>query len=439
MAGKVSAPAPQEKRLAAYLEWLAQAAGHADRGEPLRNYCTGLLLDGDRKSVEPMAARIAPDQVQKMHESLHHFVAQSPWSDADMLRQVRSYVLPAVQKSGPVRAWIVDETGVVKKGTHSVGVARQYCGRVGKKENCQVAVSLSVATATASLPLAWRLYLPEEWANDAERRQKADIPQAVQFQTKPQIALAQIRQAVEDEVASGVVLADEVYGSNREFRAALAELKLDYSLAVRSNTTVWALERQPLPPKPWTGKGPRAIRMRRDQMHQPITVKQLAEALPKKAWREVAWREGSKETLRSRFAALRVRPAYGDDRKAGWQPEQWLLMEWPAGAEDPSGYWLARLPGNLSLKRLVAISKHRWVVERDYEELKGELGLAHYEGRNWRGFHHHATLCIAAYGFLMAERSRFSPSAHVGHLRLRTAPIPPRFQPRGTQGSRPTP
>ena len=365
------------------MEWLAQAVGHEDRKIPLRNYCSGLLLDGERKSVEPMAARLAPDHVQRMHESLHHFVAQSPWSDADMLRQVRSCVLPAMQKIGPVTALVVDETGVVKKGSHSVGVARQYCGRVGKKENCQVAVSLSVATASASLPIAWRLYLPEEWANDPKRRQQADVPKEVEFQTKPQIALAQIRQAVEDGVPPGVVLADEVYGSNREFRSGVAEL-------------------------------------------------------PESTWQEVAWRKGSKETLRSRFAALQVRPAYGDDRKGDVQPEQWLLMEWPNQAIEPTGYWLARLPVKISLKRLVGISKHRWVIERDYEELKSELGLAQYEGRNWRGFHHHATLCIAAYGFLMAERSRFSPSAHVGHLELRATKLPPHFQPRGAKSSRST-
>jgi SRSO17 transposase len=420
------------------MDWLAQAAGHADRKLPLRNYCTGLLLDGERKSVEPMAARLAPDHVLAMHESLHHFVAQSPWSDADMLRQVRNYVLPAMQKGGPVTAWIVDETSFVKKGTHSVGVARQYCGRLGKKENCQVAVSLSVATATGSLPIDWRLYLTEEWAGDAERRKETDVPNEVRFQTKPQIALAQIQRAVEERVSPGVVLADEVYGSNREFREGVAELKLDYSLAVRSTTTVWALERQPLPPKPWKGKGPQPTRMRRDETHQPITVRQLAQELPEQAWRKVAWREGSKETLCSRFARLRVRPAYGDDRKGGLQPEQWLLIEWPAGAEEPSGYWLAHLPVKLSFKRLVGISKHRWVIERDYEELKQELGLGHYEGRNWRGFHHHGTLCIAAYGFLIAERSRFSPSAHVGHLELRAARIPAQFRPRGAKGSRPT-
>lgn len=436
MAAQSPAPAPQEKRLAAYLEWLAQAAGHADRTEPLRNYCTGLLLDGERKSVEPMAARLAPDRVQRMHQSLHHFVSQSPWKDADLLRQVRDYVLPAMQKSGPVTAWIVDESGFVKKGSHSVGVARQYCGRLGKTENCQVAVSLSVATATGSLPIAWRLYLPEEWASDPGRRQETDVPKQVQFQTKPQIALAQIRQAARDGVPPGVVLGDEVYGSSREFREGVAELGLDYSLAVRSTTTVWALERQPLPPRPGKRKGRRATRRRRDQAHQPFTVEQLARELPQNAWREVSWREGSKGRLRSRFAALRVRPAYGDDRQGGLQPEQWLLIEWPTGAAEPSGYWLARLPAKTSLKRLVRISKHRWVIERDYEELKQELGLGHYEGRNWQGFHHHGTLCIAAYGFLVAERSRFSPSARVGHLRLRAAPIPPRFRPRGAKGSR---
>ena len=420
------------------MDWLAQAAGHADRNLPLRNYCTGLLLDGERKSVEPMAARLAPNQVQGMHQSLHHFVAQSPWSDTDMLRQVRNYVLPAMQKKGPVTAWIVDETGFVKKGTHSVGVARQYCGRVGKKENCQVAVSLSVATATGSLPIAWQLYLTEEWAGDAARRREAEVPESVKFQTKPQIALAQIRQAVEEGVAHGVVLADEVYGSVREFREGVAELKLGYALAVRCTTTVWALERQPLPPKPWKGKGRQATRMQRDQTHQPVAVKQWAQELPEKAWQEVIWREGSKEALRSRFAALRVRPAYGDDRQGSLRPEQWLLIEWPAGVGEPSGYWLALLPAKLSLKRLVGICKQRWVIERDYEELKGELGLGHYEGRNWRGFHHHGTLCIAAYGFLMAERSRFSPSAHVGHLGLRDARIPPDFQPRGAKGSRAT-
>jgi SRSO17 transposase len=421
------------------LEWLALAAGHADRTVPLRNYCTGLLLDGERKSIEPMAARLAPDDVQRMHESLHHLVAQSPWSDADMLRQVRNYVLPAMQGSGPVVAWIVDETGFVKKGTHSVGVARQYCGRVGKTENCQVAVSLSVATEGGSLPIAWRLYLSEDWAGDEERRGETGVPEQVRFQTKPQIALAQIQQAVREGVPRGVVLADEAYGANQEFREGVAELDLSYAVAVRSTTTVWALERQPLPPQPWRGQGRQPKRLRRDQPHQPLTAEQLAKTLPEGVWRRVAWREGSKGMLRSRFAAVWVRPAYGNYRGAGMQPEQWLLIEWPEGQAEPTGYWLSNLPPKTSLKRLVRISKHRWVIQRDYEELKQEVGLAHYEGRNWRGFHHHATLCIAAYGFLIAERNRFSPSAHRGHLGLRSPRIPPGFRPRGSPGARSAP
>lgn len=439
MAAQPPAPAPQEKRLTAYLEWLAQAVGHADRKEPLGHYCKGLLLDGERKSVEPMAARLAPDKVQRMHESLHHFVAQSPWSDADLLRQVRNYVLPAMQKQGAVVAWIVDETGWVKQGVHSVGVAHQYCGRVKRKANCQVSVSLSVATASASLPIAWRLYLPEEWSNDPQRRREAGVPEAEQFQTKPQMALQQIQQAVAGGVPRGVVLADEVYGSNREFREGLAELQLRYSLAVRCVTTVWAGERQPLPPKLWTGKGQRAIRLRRDATHQPFTVEQLARTLPKQAWRQVSWREGSRGMLRSRFAAVWVRPAYGDDRStAGVQPEQWLLIEWPETEAEPIGYWLSNLPAKTSLRQLVTITKQRWMIERDYEELKQEVGLGHYEGRNWRGFHHHVTMCIAAYGFLIAERNRFSPSAEVGHLGLRAPRVSAGFRPRGSPNPRPT-
>jgi SRSO17 transposase len=432
-----SAPAPQQKRLAAYLDWLAQAVGHADRITPLHNYCKGLLLDGERKSVEPMAARLAPDQMQRTHESLHHFVAQSPWSDEEMLRKVRTHVLAAMQKTGPVTAWIVDETSFVKWGTHSVGVARQYCGRLGKKENCQVAVSLSVATESSSLPIAWRLYLPESWADDEPRRRAAGVPAEIQFQTKPQIALGQIRQAVREKVAPGILLADSVYGVDQEFRAGLAELKLQYSLGVKSTTTVWALQRQPLPPKPWRGKGRAATRLRRDQSHQPYRAEELARALPQTAWRELSWRAGSQGKLESRFAAVWVRPAYGDDRKTGLHPEQWLLIEWPVGESEPTSYWLANLPAKTSIQRLVRITKQRWMVERDYEELKQEVGLGHYEGRGWRGFHHHATLCIAAYGFLTAERNRFSPSAHIGGLGIRAARVPSHFRPRGSTCPRP--
>lgn len=237
--GTSSTPGPQQKRFAAYLEGLAQAAGHADRIDPLKSYCKGLLLPGERKSVEPMAARLAPDNVQRTHQSLHHLVADSPWSDEDLLDEVRRAVVPAMQKHCPVVAWIVDDTGFPKKGKHSVGVAHQYGGQLGKQENCQVAVSLSVATWSSSLPLAYRLYLPqEEWTQDSERRKKAGVPEEIRFQTKPQIALDQIRQAVEAGVARGAVLADAAYGNDSKFRAGVTELNLLYVVGVQSSMTV---------------------------------------------------------------------------------------------------------------------------------------------------------------------------------------------------------
>ncbi|HZD33490.1 MAG TPA: IS701 family transposase [Candidatus Angelobacter sp.] len=417
------------------MDGLAQAAGHADRSEPLRSYCKGLLLPGERKSVEPMAARLAPENVRRMHQSLHHLVADASWKDQKLLGEVLDRVLPAMQKRGPVVAWIVDDTGFPKKGKHSVGVARQYCGQVGKQDNCRVAVSVSVATWDSSLPIAYRLYLPEEWAKDSVRRQTTRVPEEIQFQTKPQIALEQIRQAVEAEVARGVVLADAGYGVDGQFRAGLTKLGLEYIVGVQSSMTVWEPGADPLPAKPWKGQGRPPKLLRRDGQHQPVAVKQLATALPPSAWKEISWREGTERKLRSRFAAVRVRPAGRDYERAEPHPEEWLLMEWPRGEAEPTKYWLSTLPPQTKLKPLVKMAKHRWIIERDYQELKQELGLGHYEGRGWRGFHHHATLCIAAYGFLIAERNRFSPSVRIGNLRFSAPQEPPHFRPRGASGS----
>jgi SRSO17 transposase len=413
------------------MEGLARAAGHADRVSPLKLYCTGLLLPGERKSIEPMAARLAPAHVRRMHQSLHHLVAAAPWSDADVLSAVRAQVLPVLQKREPVGVWIVDDTGFPKKGTHSVGVARQYCGQLGKQENCRVAVSLSVATGKASLPIAFQLYLPEIWAQDAERRQRAGIPETVVFQTKPQIAIAQIKQALQDGVPQGVVLADAGYGNDGAFRAALTELELSYIVGVQSSTTVWAPGTEPLRPKPRSGRGRPPRLLRRDAEHQPVTVRELARGLGGADWKMVTWRQGVKHALRSRFAAVRVRPAHRDYWQAETHPQQWLLIEWPQDEAEPTKYWLSTLSPEATLKDLVRTAKQRWLIERDYEELKQELGLGHFEGRGWRGFHHHATLCIAAYGFLLSERSRFSPSAHAGQLELSVPELPTGFQPRG--------
>jgi SRSO17 transposase len=428
----LSAPGPQERRFAAYIEGLANAAGHEDRQVPLKNYCKGLLLPGERKSIEPMAARLDSENTQAMRQSLHHLVAKAPWSDDLVLEQVRHSVLAAMQKHGPVVAWIVDDTGFPKKGKHSVGVARQYCGQVGKQDNCRVAVSLSVATWSSSLPIAYRLYLPKEWAEDSERREKAEVPEEVEFQTKPAIALDQVRAAVAANLDRGVVLADAAYGINTEFRDGLTELNLQYVMGVQSSMTVWEPGKQPLPAKPrgTMGRPPRLLQRSTD--HQPVSVKQLAMSLPLTAFRKITWREGTDRKLQSRFAAVRVRAAHRDYEQAEPHPEEWLLIEWPRGEKEPTKYWVSTLPPTTKLKALIKMAKHRWIIERDYEELKQELGLGHFEGRNWRGFHHHATLCIAAYGFLVAERNRFSPSARTGHLGFITPRPAPNFRPRGS-------
>jgi SRSO17 transposase len=228
-----------ESRFRAFVEGLTVAAGHADRAAPLGAYCVGLMLPGDRKSIEPMAARIDPRRVGALHQAMHHLVANAPWSDEALLAAVRDWALPAIEAGGPIRAWIVDDTGFPKKGQHSVGVARQYCGQLGKQDNCQVAVSLSVANEAASLPIAWRLYLPEEWATDRRRRRQAGVPDEVAFRTKPQIALGQIEAALRAGVARGTVLTDAGYGNDTDFRDQITGWQLLYVVGIQSSTTVW--------------------------------------------------------------------------------------------------------------------------------------------------------------------------------------------------------
>jgi len=434
--GKETAPGPQAQRFAAYIEGLAEAAGHADRHAPLRNYCAGLLLPGERKSVEPMAARLAGDNVRRMHQSLHHVVADAPWSDEAVLDRCLDFVIPVMLRRDPVVAWVVDDTGFPKKGRESVGVARQYCGQVGKQDNCRVAVSLSVTTEKASMPVAFCLYLPESWIQDRKRRKKTGVPDAVRFWTKPDIAVDQIKRARERGIPQGVVLADAGYGTDTHFRAELTKLEMAYVVGIQNTTTVWKPGEEPKPAPARQGKTGRPRKLlQRDANNQPVSVKELALSLPAEAWRKVTWRQGVKQKLQSRFAALRVRPAHRDYWRSEPHPEEWLLIEWPAGESEPAKYWLSTVPADMALMELVHLAKHRWIIERDYQELKQELGLGHYEGRGWRGFHHHATLCIAAYGFLVAERSRFSPSARAGNLGLPAPEPPPDFRPRGSPRS----
>jgi SRSO17 transposase len=341
-------------------------------------------------------------------------------------------VLPAIERHRPIEAWIIDDTGFPKKGTHSVGVARQYCGELGKQDNCQVAVSLSLANADGSLPVAYRLYLPQSWASDADRRKKAGVPEEIDFQTKIEIALDQIRAAAAAGLPRGVVLIDAGYGPHSDLRSAITALGLPYAVGILSNTTVWPPGTGPLPPKPYTpGRGSPTKLLRRDAEHRPVSIKDLAFSLPARAWRTITWREGTNEPLRSRFARLRIHIAHRDFERSEPWPEEWLLIEWPKGEKEPTKYWLSTLPETIGFARLVDLAKLRWRIERDYHELKQELGLGHFEGRGWRGFHHHATLCIAAYAFLISERETIPPSA-ARHASLFPQPfVPSHYRPRG--------
>jgi SRSO17 transposase len=385
------------------MDHLAQGLRHSDRHAGLKGYCTGLMLPLSRKSVEPMAARVDPMHASARHQSLHHFVAKAEWSDADMLRRVSQWVVPQMD-FGQGGWWIIDDTGFPKKGKHSVGVTRQYCGMLGKQDNCQVAVSVSLACDQGSLPVAWQLYLPEDWAADKARRQQAGVPEDVRFATKTQIALAQLRTLLAEGAPRHCVLADAAYGVDTAFRQALSDMGLLYAVGVTSTVVVWPPGVEPLPPKPYSGTGRPPVMPRRTAGRQPLSVKALALSLPAQAFHTISWREGTNEPLSGRFAALRVRHAGGNAGKARLRPLQWLLIEWPADLAEPSKYCLSTLPEETPLNELVSAAHQRWRIERDYQDLKRDFGLGHYEGRGWRGFHHHATLSIAAYGFLMAER-----------------------------------
>jgi SRSO17 transposase len=415
------------------MEHLAEGLGHADRRAGLRGYCTGLMLPGTRKSVEPMAARLDPLHASARHQALHHFVAKSEWSDEEMLRRVAQWVVPKMDFSGG-GYWIVDDTGYPKKGRHSVGVARQYCGVLGKQDNCQVAVSVSLASAQASVPVAYRLYLPRSWAADAVRRRAAGVPDEVEFATKTEIALAQLEALLTAGAPRHCVLADAGYGVDTAFRRRLDELGLPYMVGVTCAVVVWPPGLEPLPPRRRGGRGRPPTIPRRTARRQPRSVKALAQALPAGAWRTVSWREGTNRTLSGRFAAVRVRHAGGNAGRARLQPEQWLLIEWPAGTTEPLNYFLSNLPAETAIDDLVAHAHTRWRIERDYQDLKQELGLGHYEGRGWRGFHHHAALTIAAYGFLVAERlTTAAPTDTQKNFIVRQAPVlPADYLPRGS-------
>lgn len=374
-----------------YLDGLTKHLRDKRQRASFAMYAVGLLSEGERKSMEPIAARAcgSPERATAFHERLVHFTASAAWRDEPVRRAATAYALEAMQEHGPVRTWIVDDTGFLKQGKHSPGVQRQYTGSAGKTTNCQVGVSLVHATEHAHVAGDFRLYIPESWTQDRQRCRRAHIPDDVEYEPKWSLALSMIEQAIAAGVPKGVVLADCDYGQKTVFRDTLDRLHLQYAVEVQTTTMVRRVGAQ----------GRLGVRM---------SVGELGVLLDSKL-RTVSWREGTKATLNSRFARIRVVVDRDDGQS---RDAQWLLVEWPEGEPAPTKYVLSTMPESTSCIQMVRTFKSRWRIERSYEDLKGELGLDHYEGRSFIGWHHHVTVVLACYAFLVAHHARsFPPSA----------------------------
>jgi SRSO17 transposase len=385
------------RRLEGYFSRIGEVLGSDSRRASFARYAKGLFGEAERKSVEPIAAQICgeADKTDAEHQRLLHFLGNSPWSDRDVRREIARYALAEMTGREPIEAWIVDDTGFLKQGRHSVGVQRQYTGSAGKITNCQVAVSLSVATRTEHLPVDFELYLPTSWTEDLARRREARIPDEVTFKTKPELALDMIRRATDDGIPSGVLLADAAYGSSRDFRDGVRELGLHYIAGVDPKTVVAVFDR--------AGR-------RRDD---PVSVRDLAFRIEKqRGFRRCTWRKGTKQDLSARFALRRIVPAYDQCHGMDNRESLWLLVEWRDGETEPANYFLSSLSSRMTKKKLIQLAMQRWRTERVYQDLKGELGLDHYEGRRYPGWNHHVSVALSCYAFIIAERvRRFPPSA----------------------------
>lgn len=382
-------------RLKEFLEErIGRALGNKGRRASFATYAHGLLSEGDRKSVEPIAARAcaSPEEIDALHQRLLHFLADADWSDADVRCAAAKYALGQMTRTEPIEVSIIDDTGFIKQGKHSVGVQRQYTGSAGKVTNCQVGVSLTLATTSDHLPVDFELYLPKSWTDDPARREEARIPDDVVFKTKPEIALEMLHGACLAGIPLGVVLADAAYGSSSDFRCGVRKLGLTYSLGVEPQTTVYEVGEAVNPGG------------------QAISVKELAHKLKAKGcFVRHAWRDGSKGELAASFAMRRVFPCREQRRELAEREAVWLLIEWRDGEDEPANYFFSSLPEATTFEELVRITMQRWRTERGYEDLKGELGLDHYEGRRFRGWHHHISVVLCCYAFAVAERHRFFP------------------------------
>jgi SRSO17 transposase len=383
-----------ERRLQGFLsDTIGRHLGRREQKESFAMYARGIVGDGERKSVEPMAARATGDAAacERVQARLLNFLRESPWDDHPVRREAARYVIGALQEQEPVTTWIIDDTGFPKQGKHSVGVQRQYSGTLGKVGNCQIGVSLTLATKHEHIPIDFALYMPESWTEDAVRREKARVPNDLVFKTKPDLALDLITRAVEDQIPGEIVLADAAFGNSSDFRNTVQIFGLDLGVAIQGSTKVWLLD---------------SLDRRRGE---PLASLDLAVKLGGRAFRRLTWREGPGGKLYSRFAFRRVKVAHDDGTDAGDRAPLWLMMEWPEGEAKPTKFVLTTLPRRMTKKQIVRIVKERWRTERAYEELKGELGLDHFEGRSFPGWHHHVSVVLCCYAFIVSERVRHFP------------------------------
>jgi len=395
-----------DRELTAFISEMTDGMGRPERRAAMGHYITGLLLDGERKSVQPMAARLVDDpaQADAMRQRLSDCVTSSPWSDAELQRRL---ALKFERQLPGTEVFVIDDTGFPKKGHLSVGVHRQYSGTLGRTENCQVATSLHVAGERGSGCIGLRLYLPEAWTDDRKRCRAAGVPDEVAFEKKWQLALNLLDQALSWGLTKKPVVADAGYGESTEFRDGLVQRGLRYVVGIPSTHLIWPPGARPRV-APRTGTAGRPQTQARDAASKPLQIAKLVEGIPRAHYKTVSWRSGSRGQMSSKFLFYRVRSAERHTKGRPPSDEQWLICEWPSAEKGPK-FHFSDLPASTNIKELVRIAKLRWRVERDYQEMKGELGLDHFEGRTWRGFHHHATLCALAHGFLALRRALFPP------------------------------
>ncbi len=389
---------------------LVATVGRSERRVAATRYVEGLLLPGERKSIEPMAARLGVDA-----QSLQQFVTDSPWEEQALWRAIRQEVIPHLE---PIEAWVIDETGWVKQGKHSVGVAHQYCGAVGKNANCQVSVELAASNGCVAAPLGGRLYLPKSWTNNPARCAAAGVPSEVVFETKPELALALIREALADGVVPAPVLGDSVYGDSSEFRSALRDLGLEFFLQVT-----------PTSHKGWAQEVETVLKRRRRYVVATAppaqTLEELAQTIPARVWKDCKWTTADGKTRSTRLAWMPVYLAHHLRHAHGELEKLWLVIDWPADSDTPYHYYLAHLHRPPNKARCLKLSRSRWHIEQYYQRSKTDLGLDHFEGRSWRGFHHHLVLSAIAYLFILVVYLRHKKNfwAHVGTDAPRDPPV----------------